>query len=328
MTTLRGIGRLTLRAVRSWFAPAPIVSPPLGSTPAAAGIPAYFTERNWAQRRADFVSSPAQSMGMGFAEANAAVIRRLALARGDAARLHVVFNLGAGALLEYLRTGKYMNAYQHPVVNGKKRKPSATRERVDKLIELADPADTYFCALEMGGAGIRFYGEYCAVLKSPADKHGVKRVMDRNSYDLICNPLKSYLEELNSVQGRHLIDGLQAKYRSADCADLLALKVMQVQNGHARLLTMGTIGASLIRDEDYVEAYHEGAIALPALLELRAGGEERAIEASISGRWQTGQVSAEEMLWLRRREAVRDLAGAENIPIRTVSGSGRTQRWK
>ena len=328
MTTLQGMGRLALRAMRSWFASAPSVPPPAGLLHLTPGIPTYFLERNWAQRRAEFVASPAQSIGIGFAEANAAAIRRLALAEGDAARLHVVFNLGAGALMTYLRSGDYMNAYQRPVVNGKERKPSPTRLRVDKLIELADPANTYFCALEMGGAGVRFYGEYCAVLKSPADARNVKRVMDRNSYEFICNPLKSYLEELGKAQQRQLIEGLGARFRSPDSADLLALKVMQTQNCRARLLSLGTIGASVIRDEDYVEAYHEGPITLSSMLELREGGEEATIEASINGRWQAGQVSIEEMLWLRRREAVREEANAKGIPIRIVSGSGRTQRWK
>lgn len=328
MATLRGVGRNVLRAVAGWLTSAPPVAQSARET-VMPRIPAYFTTPSWATRRAAYIASPSQSVGSGFAEANAAAIRNMVLANGYLARLHVVFNLGAGALLEYFRTGDYKNAYQMPVVNGKQRRPSKTRIRVDRLIGLSDPATTYFCALEMSGPGVRFYGEYCAVLKSPDDARRVSRVLDRNSYELICNPLKSYLEGFDERGRRGFIDGLGAAFRSRDCADLLAIRVMQTQNGHSRLLTSGTIGAAVIRDEDYVEAYHEGPIALPTVLELREGGEEKAIEASINGRWLAMQnVSVEEMLWLRRREAVRGAARKAGIPTTTVIASGRTQRWK
>jgi hypothetical protein len=323
---LQGIGGAVSRAVRAWFAPPS--SPAIAPLP-APDIPTYFTEPSWNRRCEAFLASLPQSMGGGFAAANAEIIRGHSLASRHRTRMHVVFNLGAGALLNYLQTGLYKNAYQLPLVNGKRRKPSATRVRVDNLIGLPDPTNAYFCALEMGGAGIRFYGEYCAVLKSPEDERRVNRVMDRNSYDLICPPIKLFLDDLDLVGQRRLIDGLSAKFRSPDSADMLAIKVMQTENAHARLLTAATIGAAVIRDEDYVEAYHEGPIALATVHELRESSEDKMSESNIGTRWLGAQkVSVEEMLWLQRREAVRSAAAATGIPIRTVSGSGRTQRWK
>lgn len=351
---LRSFGTALLKTLLQFaLAPAPLPSEPQPAAPAveppsppqpplppepqpvaesqraAPAVPSYFTEPSWSLRRIAVIAALPPSMGAEFAAENARRIGEQARAKGRRTRMHVVFNLGADALLNYLRSGKYLNAYQNPVVNGVARAPSAVRIAVDKLLGAGPPDNLYFCALAMGGSGIRFYGAYCAVLKSPDDARGVRRVLDRNSYDLIAAPIKQFLAGLGGPGQRRFIDGLCATFRSADCADMVAIKVLQTTNAHARLITAATIGAALIDDEDYVEAYHEGRIGLASVLEIRERGEETATEASINGRvLQRQPVAAAELLWIARREAVRAEATAANIAIRSVSASGRTQRWR
>lgn len=302
---------------------------PANPTPVAPALPSYFTEPCWSLRREAVVAALPQSMGGGFAAANAAQIRANALATGCRARMHVVFNLGGQALLNVLNGGNYLNAYQRPVVNGKARPPSEERLKVDKLIGAGAPENRYFCALAMGGTGIRFYGEYCAVLKSPEDERGVQRVLDRNSYDLIRSPIKQFLDKLDQPGQQRMIDGLGARFRSADCADMVAIKVLHRANAHARLITAATIGAALLDDEDFVEAYHVGPIALTSLLEIREHYDEIATETHIRGRLLAGKgVTVEEQLWMTRREDIRTAAAAARLPIRSVNGSGRSERWR
>ncbi|MES2757842.1 MAG: hypothetical protein V4693_10750 [Pseudomonadota bacterium] len=306
---------------------------PVGAQPVQASpvpvLPSYFTEPSWSLRRQAVMAALPQSMGGGFAAANAKRILGDARAKGRRTRMHVVFNLGADALLNFLRHGEYLNAYQRPIVNGKARQASRQRVRVDELIAAGTPENRYFCALAMGGTGISFYGEYCAVLRSPADEVGVRRVLDRNSFDLIRPPIQQYLAGLDKPGQRRLIDGLGADFRSVDCADMVAIKVLQTANAHARLITTGTIGAALLDDEDFIEAYHEGPIAVTTLLEVRERFDEIAMEAGINARMQAGQsVPAEELLWSSRRDEIRKAAHAARIDIRGVSGSGRTKRWR
>lgn len=295
----------------------------------APAVPSYFTEPSWERRRLAVMAALPQSMGRGFAAENVRRIGESACAIGPSARMHVVFNLPPDALLNYLNSGNYLNAYQTPLVNGQRRAPSGIRLAVDALIGVPSPKDMYFGALAMGGTGIRFYGEYCAVLKSPDDALSVKRVFDRNSYDLLAAPIKHFLASLDPLGQRRMVDGLGAKFRSADCADMVAIKVLQAANGHARLLTAANVGAALIDDEDFTEAYHEGPIALSTLLELRERYDETATEAGIRGRWLSLQpVTLEELRWVDRREAIRARAAALKLSIRSVNGSGRTRRWR
>ena len=49
--------------------------------------------------------------------------------------------------------------------------------------------DLYYGAVEINGAGVRFYGDLCLVLNTAA-VDAAALVLDRNSFDLICAPLR------------------------------------------------------------------------------------------------------------------------------------------
>ena len=160
-------------------------------------VPDYLEKWTWAERLAHALGLTSDWFDGRFAQANAAYVQELAGATADIARLHVVFNIGADALREFMVTDDYKNVYEHPVAEGKELSPSKKRRHVDRTVGLDDPKNFYFCALSVGGTGMRFYGEYCVVLKSPDDAKSVKRVLDRNSYDFVTPPLSSIFESLS-----------------------------------------------------------------------------------------------------------------------------------
>lgn len=287
-------------------------------------LPAYFA-LSWAERRQRVLDHSYDGFNGGFAAANSAEIKRMALARGDHAQLHVIFNIGADALAEYMRSDNYKNIYECPMVGSKVLKPSATRRQVDELIGLAPAENFYFCAASIGGTGMRYYGEYCVALKSPDDQVSVKEGLDRNSYDLIKAPLAALLDVDNP---KSRVDRLKFKFRSTEFADMLAVKVLQHQSFRPRLLTAGNIGEAVLSDEDYVELFHEDKIRRNTILEVRSHPEDEMTETAIQARWERGgSVSPQQLLWLQRRQAARKAMDANDIVHRVVSGSGRVYRW-
>src|SRR5207253_1015978 len=91
-----------------------------------------------------------------------------------------------------LRDGQYKNAYERRPDAGGSGAPSSTRRQVDAaLFPLPKrPEHHYFGAAVLGGTGVRYYGEYCLVLKE--DKAVIAddtQVLDRNSYDAMFPPL-------------------------------------------------------------------------------------------------------------------------------------------
>lgn len=291
--------------------------------------PRYLLRWDWARRRRELLRRMPDWMGGAFARTNADDLSRLVMATGAEARLHVVFNIGADALRGYAASGQYSNVYERPVVEGKTLAPSPTRLAVDRLIGLVRPERTYFCALSVGGTGMRFYGEYCVALKSPQDAAGVRRVLDRNSFDFARPPLSSLLAGRPLAQQQRIVARLFAAFRSAELADMLAIKVLQQQGARPRLLTMGAIGQAVLSDEDYAEALHEGQIGLPSVLEVRSHPEDEATESAIERRFANGEaVTSAELQWIARRRQARAALVAGGLAQRVFTGNGRGQRWR
>lgn len=302
--------------------------PPVGIP---SPLPHYISKWSWAERRSE-VLKQANDWTLGqFSKANAVSIEAMACAQGKNARLHVIFNIGSDALRSYAQTGDYKNAYEQPTIVGAPVSASCTRLKVDELISLKNPKDFYFCALSSGGLGIRFYGEYCVVLRSGNDS-GVKRVLDRNSYDFIRSPLKELLEYRELTEKQDLVKRLETEFRSEEMGQMLAIKVLQHFNHPSRLLTMGSVSEAILADEDYVEALHEGKIPLQSILEVRCNALDEMLEAGVLSKLGRGQATVEELLWASRREEVRKALAAPRsghaIELKTVAGAGRSGRWK
>lgn len=293
------------------------------------GIPEYLRDMSWKERKRQMLAKTSDWAGGAFAEANAAYVHETVLATGDDAHMHVVFNIGADALRTFVQSNDYKNVYERPVVEGKRLKPSQTRLDVDRIVGLDKPEKYYFCALSIGGTGMRFYGEYCVVLKSPNDAAGVERVLDRNSYDFVMEPLKGILKDLSVEDQQRLAAKLTCEFRSIDFGDMLTIKVMQHHTARPRRLTIGALGEALLSDEDYVEAFHEGKILRGAVLEVRSHPEDEMTESSIEDRYARGEaVSPEELDWAARRREARAEMDRHGLRHRVVTGNGRGRRWR
>ena len=309
----------------AWLRPQPVYV----SVPAAAEAPPAYLDRTWAERKRDRLAQASDWLGGGFAQANAAYVHETVLATGEHARLHVAFNIGADALREFVQSDDYRNVYEHPVVEGKELRPSEKRKRVDNIVLRGDPSSCYFCALTLGGTGMRFYGEYCVVLRSPDDAACVKHVLDRNSYDLAIPPLAQMLEGRSLAQQQDVAGKLMCSFRTPELGDMLAIKVLQHHGARPRLFTIGVVGEAILSDEDYVEAFHEGKIRLATVLEVRSHPEDEMTESSIEDRFARGEtVTAEELQWAARRQQAREAMDGKDIRHRVVSGNGRGRRWR
>jgi hypothetical protein len=292
-------------------------------------LPPYLEDWTWQQRIAHTLDQASDWDNGAFAQANAQYVSALALAKGEDARLHIVFNIGADALRSYLDTDDYKNTYEHPVVEGKRLAPSERRKHVDRVVGLDRPENFYFCAVSIGGTGMRFYGEYCVVLKSPQDEIGVKRILDRNSYDFTCPPLARFLDGQPLARQQEIASKLMCGFRSQDFGDMLSIKVLQHEGSRARLYTAGAVGQAVLFDEDYAEAYHAGKIWLASVLEVRSHPEDEMTESSIQSRHAAGEtVSIEEQQWAARRRLAREAMERRDIRHRSVTGNGRGRRWR
>lgn len=265
-------------------------------------IPDYLDSWTWDKRLTRALNETPDWFDGNFAKANSAYVQEIAAATGENARLHVIFNIGADALREFTLTGDYKNVYEHPVVEGKELAPSKKRLSVDRIVGLDTPQNYYFCSLSVGGTGMRFYGEYCVVLRSPDDAVCVKRVLDRNSYDFVSPPLSLILDGCTETEQRRLAAKLTCTFRSTDLGEMLSIKVLQHYARRPRLLTIGTVGEAVLSDEDYVEAFHEGKIKLKSVLEVRSHPYDEMTESSIEDRFERGEIiTPEELQWTSRR---------------------------
>jgi hypothetical protein len=292
----------------------------------AVSVPRYFLNANWLRRLDGIVASATSSEGRDFATANANLVRqKLTLEKS----LRVVFNLGGYALLSYLRSDDYQNVYEEPVIFGVRRTPSQTRIDADSLVGLQPAKDYYFCALATGGTGIRFYGEYCVVICAQAAKDAVEKILDRNSWDLLVEPLKGYLATLKArPKSPDLIRGLMSKLTDGSAQDMLTAKVLQHTPHQPRLLTAGAIANAILSDEDYCEAYYRGKIKLKVVEEVREHAADVSNESQIVRRLQGGEsVRCEELVWATRRRMIRRHLASRGIPRSVPADSGRSGRW-
>lgn len=217
---------------------------------------------------------------------------------------------------------------------------SDDRLRVDRVIETAtgiDCREVCFGAVETSGTGIRFYGDVCLVLKTPAasadgttDRDDVV-VLDRNSYDLIRDPVRGWIEaeiaagrSFDDEAARHL-QGWLGHWRE-DLEQVVAVKVLLTLPPASRRWTTGQIAGSVLDDEDYIEVLYPRSFGLGDVHEARLSAADAAAEADIADREAAGEAPAmHELEWRQqRREAKRALARA-GVPVRIVTTPGRVK---
>lgn len=226
------------------------------------------------------------------------------------------------------RLDAYLNAYDLKRL-GMGAGASQTRQRVDAALPLPaniTPERVYFGAVEVAGTGIRFYGDFCFVLK-PAVVLDNTVILETNSYDLAREPLATVIHRAQTPESkrRFFASRMSATWGNDRC-DVIASKVLQTLGEREYRLTLGQIAHAARNDEHYVEVLHVGSFSADQLEEVRVSAEDAALEAQIAARLQVGPApSAAEAEWRqRRRQAVAALNDLR-VPVRTITTIGRTK---
>jgi hypothetical protein len=206
-----------------------------------------------------------------------------------------------------------------------------TREIVDRaLARLASarPEDIYFGAVELNGAGVRFYGDICFVLKRNMVS-GTTAVLDRNSYDLIRSPLREKIEIGNATTWDKSRESKAFSISGTwqdDLQDIAALKVLNELTSGNRRLTTGLISDGVLKDEDYIEVLRIGSFSAVHLQEARVSAADAAYEALIAQRRATGpRPRLEALVWRSRRRRADAALRRARVEVRVVTTTGRVK---
>jgi hypothetical protein len=208
--------------------------------------------------------------------------------------------------------------------------PNATRERIDTALAYFGSfsrSDLYYAAAELNGAGIRYYGDLCLVLKQSEVLSDTK-LLDRNSFDLSRSPIRERIAQDSTSGLASTVDEVKriAGAWAADVCDMAICKIMDGGRDNDRLLTTGTISAGLLNDEDYLEVLRIGSFGADDLEEVRVAAVDAGTEGRVADRLSRGPTPSQtELLWRhRRRHADRALAAA-GVRSRVVVTAGRAR---
>ncbi|MFC5379352.1 hypothetical protein [Aquipuribacter nitratireducens] len=285
----------------------------------------YFSQDSWARRRERWVGR-ADRQG-SFARGNDEIVQEAVA--DEESGLRVVLNLGVHALLRLLPDGRYVNLYERPVIGGSPRRPSPSRRQVDHLFGLVG-RDTYFAAVALGGAGVRFYGEYCLVLHLD-EIDDDPQIVDRDSYDVLLPPLAEQSD-------KHAVVAAITGRWQRDRHDIVALKVLPEITHLRNLVTTGTVSELVLKDQEFIEVHlrpgksgsdERGGFGRKQVLEVRQSPDEVAVAARIVERERAGEVlPAVDDEWMLRRESAERVLARAGVPVRVVTTHGRGYQWK
>lgn len=193
----------------------------------------------------------------------------------------------------------------------------------------ACPQDTYFGAVELNGAGVRFYGDICLILTRPeaSDDH---LVLDRNSYNLIRSPI---LEQITASPAAQRDAARQTIARSwsgswhQDLAAIATIKTIGTLGSPDRRWTSAHVSDAVRSDEDYIEVLKHGSFAAADLQEARISAHDAALDGLTMTRLATGNPvpRLEALLWSHRRSKAEAALRAMRGPVRTVGNTGRSR---
>ena len=281
--------------------------------------PIYFAIGSWTTRFTNWLHQHSQADT--FAGANATAVDVISGRRDLGLRMAV--NIPAHALLLFLRDKHYKNAYERLAEAGDSSGPSPTRQSVDDALFPVplQPRDHYFGATVLGGTGVRYYGDYCIVMKEDSQTiPDNTQVLDRNSYDMVFPPLA----------GREPLPDIAQRLRGQWAHDLLAMvkmKILPALGVAPRLATAGVASETLLHDESFVEVHKLGSFGPSDVHEIREAAADAAVEADIVGRRERGHpLSPEEIIWVQRRHEVDRELAAVGLRARIIVSAGRTPR--
>ncbi|MFN7983034.1 MAG: hypothetical protein U0Q11_14345 [Vicinamibacterales bacterium] len=281
--------------------------------------PIYFADVSWQERFERWLEHHVGDDR--FAGANATAIEVIAHRRDLGLRMAV--NIAPHALLLFLRDGAYKNAYERASEIGDASPPSATRTKVDGALfrDPDRPEDHYFGAVVLGGTGVRYYGEYCVVLKEDASVvPDDTLVLDRNSYDIVFEPLAGREDT------SHIVERLRGRWTS-DLMAMVKMKVLPQIAAAPRLTTAGATSELVLHDESFIEVHKRGTFGPDDVHEIRESAADASVEADLIGRRERGHpLSVEESIWLSRRHEVDQALVERGLRARIIVTSGRAPR--
>lgn len=279
--------------------------------------------------------------------ANAEMIERTMKGTGPHATsvskggMRIVYNISTAYVPNFMNaigSAAYLNRYDIKRANRQlgTAAPSGAdlRERIDDVVAevgqsngIGSREEIYYGAVELNGAGIRYFGDACLVLK-PEAVPGGSLVLSRNSYDLSCKPVvdrilapgdktrthKQAVAELESWAGQW----------PGDARGMAVVKILEGRADDRRRMTTGMVSQGVLADEDYIELAKCGSFAADDLEECRLGAADAAAEARIADRLRNGPApSFAELQWRHRRRVAEAALGNGGIPARVVMTIGR-----
>lgn len=274
------------------------------------------------------------------ADANADMIRRVLYGMGpdkstrDAAcGAHVAMNIAAVYVPSFCNPKPGQKAYKNthdlgttPSLEDIPRgAPIPNRTLVDSLIETVaqiSPKEIYYGAVEVNGSGIRFYGDFCFILKPDIIEDDTVVLMT-NSYDLVRPPMTPAGSSPDVCVLEPKLRDMSGLWKD-DTPEMAVLKTFLTRNISERRLTTGQISEAILEDEDYMEVLKVGTFNATGLQEVRVSAAEAANEAHISEKLRLGPCpTLSELQWRKHRRAAVRALQQQGIRTRVVTTSGR-----
>jgi len=154
-------------------------------------------------------------------------------------------NIASVHVLDFVKNG-YKNGYdlgRYRIGQDRQGNTPKTRELVDDALPVSDVSNVYFGAASLTGAGIRFYGDICMVLKGEVILASTV-VLDRNSYDLVRQPFSN---DLQSEPDKLKQKALEISGSWSELADIAATKTVFPYSGKTRRMTKQNKYLDLLR---------------------------------------------------------------------------------
>jgi hypothetical protein len=243
-----------------------------------------------------------------FVEAN--VVKYMQILTRKESGPRMVVNIGGWSLEKFLLSGRHLNRYElHRM--GAAREPAQKRLRVDGWISSPSlrPEVIHFGAVALESSGVRFYGEYCLVLKTVDEG---TQIMDRDSYELDEAPLVSSMRPASAF----------SSLRGTWGRDLVAMAVLRARDvllASDRAVTEGRLRESLLRGEEFIEVHKADGFGPSDLEEVRIPPCDVAAQTEIVSSTAHGSMpSIAEIVWFARRARLNRALAQAGLEIRVV----------
>lgn len=247
---------------------------------------------------------------------------------GSKSGQRIVYNLSSAHVPAVLH-GRYLNAYDIKTRLGQ-RGPSRLRQQIDEAIGMAsgtrlEPEQIYFGAVELNGSGIRYFGDFCLVLRPDGQP---QMMLITNSYDVHRDPVRSRvvaLDDASATQHNRIVAlaSWQGQWPT-DAPEMAVLKLAPVIVSARRRLTTAAVAAGVLSDEDYIEVARNGSFGAQDIEEVRLSAADAAAEARIADRIFRGPTpTLAETLWRHRRRGAERAAALQRVSVRVVTTIGR-----